>query len=75
MLLILAERLLMHMIRSLKQKTIKAMGPFYILTAFLVNNLVSSKPCLIIVYRSRASTSAILIVWFGDLTGNGIKEF
>lgn len=54
MLLILAERHLMHMIRSLKQKSIKAMGQFYVLTAFMVNNLISSKPCLI-VFRPRAS--------------------
>lgn len=55
MLFILAERHLTYMIiRYLKQKSIKVIGQFYVLTAFLVNTLVSSKPCLT-VFRPRAS--------------------
>lgn len=43
----------MYMIRSLKQKSIQAMGQFYVLIASLVNNLISSKRGLI-VFRLRA---------------------
>ena len=52
-LLILSKRHPMYMIRSLKQKSIQAMGQFYVLIASLVNNLISSK-CGLIAFRPRA---------------------